>query len=113
MISKRQWSISVKRIWMINQKSKVPTNINSRGILQDERVGLILIMIGQKKIFFTHETDFYKQLYNINTEVQQMETYQIFVFPIGNTKITEELQLQSNDDSVTPNIEKKIKEFFG
>ena len=38
-----------------------------------------------------------------------METYQIFVFPVGNTKITEELELQSNDDSVTPNIKKKSR----
>ena len=33
-----------------------------------------------------------------------METYQIFVVPMGNTKITEELELQGRNHSVTPNI---------
>ena len=37
-----------------------------------------------------------------------METYQIFVVPMGNNKITEELEFQAPKDSVTSsnNIEK-------
>ena len=35
-----------------------------------------------------------------------METYQIFVVPMGDTKITEELELQARNDSVTPNNNK-------
>ena len=43
----------------------------------------------------------------MNTESQSMETYQIFVVQMGNTKITEELELQAHKDSVKPN--NKIK----
>ena len=32
-----------------------------------------------------------------------METYQIFVVPMGNNKIKEEPELQEPNDSVTPN----------
>ena len=39
-----------------------------------------------------------------------MKTYQIFVVPEGNTKVTEEIELQAHNDSVTQNIEKKSKE---
>ena len=42
-------------------------------------------------------------------EGQEMETYQIFVLPMGNTKITEEPELQACNDSVTPNIREKNK----
>ena len=41
-----------------------------------------------EKKFCTREMDFYKQLYNINTEGQEMETYQTFVVFMVNTKIT-------------------------
>ena len=57
--------------------------------------------------FYTREPDFYKLIYKINTEGQEMETYQIFVVLMGNTKITEELDLQTCNDSVTPNINGK------
>ena len=33
-----------------------------------------------------------------------METYKIFLVPMGNNKITEELELQECNYSVTPNI---------
>ena len=46
----------------------------------------------------------------MNNEGQEMETYQIFVFLMGNTKISEEIQLQAHNNSVTPNIKKKSKE---
>ena len=36
----------------------------------------------------THEPDLYTKLYKTNTEGQEMETHQIYVFPMGNTKIT-------------------------
>ena len=45
----------------------------------------------------------------MNNEGQDMETYQIFVFPMGNNKITEELELQACNDSVTQNIREKNK----
>ena len=35
-----------------------------------------------------------------------METYQIFVVLIGNTKMIEELEIQALNDSVTPNNKK-------
>ena len=39
----------------------------------------------------------------MNTEGQDMETYQIFVVPMGNTKIRKYLELQDPKDSATPN----------
>ena len=42
--------------------------------------------------------DFYKKLYKMNIEGQEMETYQIFVVPMGNTKITEEIDFQAPND---------------
>ena len=36
-----------------------------------------------------------------------METYQIFVVPMGNTNIIEELELKACNYSVTPNTKKK------
>ena len=42
-----------------------------------------------EKKFCTRELDFYKQLYKMNTKRQDMETYQIFVVPTGNTRIKE------------------------
>ena len=45
----------------------------------------------------------------MNTEDQEMETYQIFLVPMDNPKITEELELQVCNDSVTKNIKKKIQ----
>ena len=41
-----------------------------------------------------------------------METYQIFLVPMGNTNITEELGLKACNDSVTPNINKKSRDDF-
>ena len=35
------------------------------------------------------------------------ETYQIFLVPVGNTKLTEELELQGRKDSVTSNNKKE------
>ena len=35
------------------------------------------------------------------------ETYQIFLVPVGNTKLTEELDLQGRKDSVTSNNKKE------
>ena len=43
----------------------------------------------------------------MNTECQEMEIYQIFVVPMGNTKVKEELELKARNDSVTYNIDKK------
>ena len=43
----------------------------------------------------------------MNTEGQEMETYQIFVVPMGNTKVIEELELQSCNYSVTPDIKER------
>ena len=43
----------------------------------------------------------------MNTEGQDMETYQIFLVPMGNTKITEELELQPRKYSVIPNNKKE------
>ena len=43
----------------------------------------------------------------MNTEGQEMETYQIFVVPMGNTKITEELDFKACNYSVKPNIKEK------
>ena len=40
---------------------------------------------------FTRAPDFYSQLYKMNIEIQDMETYQIFVVTMGNTKTIEEL----------------------
>ena len=57
-----------------------------------------------EEIYFTREPDFYKQVYKMNTEGQEMETYQIFLFPMGNTKVTEELEIQARNDLVTANI---------
>ena len=44
-----------------------------------------------EETFYTREPDLYKPLCKMNTKVQEMETYQIFVVLIGKTKITEEL----------------------
>ena len=49
----------------------------------------------------------------MNTEGQDMETYQIFLVPKCNNKITEELDLKACNDSVTPNIRKKTNGIFG
>ena len=46
----------------------------------------------------------------MNTEGKYMETYQIFVIPLSNTKIIEELELQARNDLVTPNIKRKNME---
>ena len=43
----------------------------------------------------------------MNTEFQEIETFQIFVVPMGNTKITEELDLKTRNYSVTPNKKKE------
>ena len=43
----------------------------------------------------------------MNTVGQEMETYQILLVPIGNTKMTEELELRACNDSLTPNIKGK------
>ena len=43
----------------------------------------------------------------MNTEGQEMETYQIFVFPMGNTEIKQERELQARKDSVTTNNRKE------
>ena len=40
----------------------------------------------------------------MNNEGQKMETYQIFVVLMVNTKTTEESDLQTCNDSVTPNM---------
>ena len=42
----------------------------------------------------------------MDTEGQEIETYQIFLVPMGNTVITEVLELQARNDSVTPNNNK-------
>ena len=46
-----------------------------------------------EETFRTRKPYFYGKLYKINIEGQQMETYQIFLFPVGNTRITEELDV--------------------
>ena len=66
-----------------------------------------------EEIFSTCEPGFYKQLYKMNTEGQYMETYKIFWVSMGNNKITEEPELKACNDSVTPNIKKKSKEWSG
>ena len=38
----------------------------------------------------------------MNIEGQEMETYQIFVVPMGNTKITEEIEFQAPNDWLSP-----------
>ena len=43
----------------------------------------------------------------MNIEGQEMESYQIFVVPVVNTKIAEELDLQVPKDSVTLNNKKE------
>ena len=40
--------------------------------------------------FCTRETDLYVYFYQMNIEIQEMGTYQVFVVTIGNEKITEE-----------------------
>ena len=39
----------------------------------------------------------------MNTEVEEMEAYQIFFVLMGNTEITKEPDLQAPQDSETPN----------
>ena len=39
-----------------------------------------------------------------------MDSYQIFVFLMGNNKMTEELEIQARNDPATKNNRKKIKE---
>ena len=56
---------------------------------------------------YTREPDLYTKPYKINTEGQEMESYQIFVVPVVNTKIAEELDLQVPKDSVTLNNKKE------
>ena len=47
----------------------------------------------------------------MNTESQDMETYQIFLFPISNNKTTEEPDIQARNYPVTTYIKgKKSKE---
>ena len=38
----------------------------------------------------------------MSNEGQEMETYQTFVFPMGNNKITQELWFQSPKGSLSP-----------
>ena len=58
--------------------------------------------------FFTWEPDFYTKLYKMNIKGQEMETYQIFFVPMGNTNITEKPEISYPKNSETPinNIEK-------
>ena len=42
-----------------------------------------------EETFCTREPDLHTKLYKINTEGHEMETHQIFVALMGNTKITE------------------------
>ena len=44
-----------------------------------------------EETFFTCELYLYTKLYKMNTEGQEMETYQIFVVLMGNTQIIEKL----------------------
>ena len=60
-------------------------------------------------MFCTQETYFYKQIYKMITEGQEMEIYQIFVVPMGNYKTTKELKLQSSIESVRQNTKKKSR----
>ena len=46
----------------------------------------------------TREPDLYAKLYKMNTEVQDMEPYKIFVAQMGNTEITQELEIQARKD---------------
>ena len=55
-----------------------------------------------EEMFCKREPNLYKQLYKMNNEGQEMETYQIFVFLMGNTKASEVIYLQARDNSVTP-----------
>ena len=57
--------------------------------------------------FLILEPDFYTKLYRMNTEGQEMEPHEIFLFPMGNTKITEGLDLQARNDPVKPNSTKE------
>ena len=54
----------------------------------------------------TIETDFYTKLYKNIMDGERMETYQIFLVPMGNTKIIDKIYLQARNDSVTPNTRK-------
>ena len=65
-----------------------------------------------EELFCTLEPDFYKQLYKINTEVQETNSFQIFVVSMGNTKITEELDLQGYKNTMKQNIRKKGRNYL-
>ena len=45
----------------------------------------------------------------MNNENQEMKKYKIFLVPMGNNKITWELELKACNDSVTTHIKKKNK----
>ena len=68
-----------------------PRYITSRDSLQYQRAGLILIVSRQKKSL-VHLNRISIKNYQMNIEGQEMETYQFFVVPIGNAKITEETE---------------------
>ena len=68
-------------------ESTIPRHITYRDSLKYQQAGLILIMSGYKKSFLHLNWTSIKKSYKVNIEGQEMETYQIFVVPVGNTKI--------------------------
>ena len=49
----------------------------------------------------THEPDFYQKLYQTKFRGGYTKTYQLFAVPIGNAKITDEIQFHPEEPVIT------------
>ena len=72
---------------IIKKKKKRQKNITSKGNTQDQYDGSILIMSGWYKNS-RHMNYIYIKLYQTDIRGHDMKTYQLFVVPIVNEKIT-------------------------
>ena len=86
MTSKNQRSQLVKKIWIIKIKGKYKEILLSGAVFNIKAMVQSLSRVIRRNVC-TPEPDFYIKFYEIDIEGQKMETYQIFVVPMGNTKI--------------------------
>ena len=70
-----------------NEKEKTK-KYNFQGQFERSNIWFDLDQEWLKEIFSKREPEFYIKLYQMDIEGQEVETYQIFVVPVGNENIT-------------------------
>ena len=78
-------------IWIMKKKRKTPRNITSKGSLQYQYAGFILIT-SDKNIFLVQVN--YIFFCQTSIKGQETKTHQLYVVPIGNSKITEKIEFR-------------------